>query len=71
MPVWADWLLNSKASCRNYRCVDTNWTSRLGRRLAGLFAWRTPDSYIDYADRDAERIARELELIRMRFPHHA
>jgi len=25
----------------------------------------------EFVDRDAERIRRELELIRIRFPHHA
>jgi hypothetical protein len=25
----------------------------------------------EFLDRDAERIAREVELIRIRFPHHA
>ena len=51
--------------------MRTNWISRLGHRLATLFSWQTPDAYIDCVDRDAERLARELDLIRMRFPHHA
>jgi hypothetical protein len=25
----------------------------------------------EFVDRDAERVQRELELIRIRFPHHA
>jgi hypothetical protein len=43
----------------------------LGRRLADLFSWQSPISYVDHIDRDAERMAQELELIRIRFPHHA
>ena len=51
--------------------MSTNWLSRLGHRLSRLFAWQAPDAYVDCLDRDAERMARELDLIRMRFPHHA
>ena len=47
------------------------WISRLGRRLAQAFSWQAPVAYTDHLDRDAERMARELELIRIRFPHHA
>lgn len=51
--------------------MSTNWISRMSRRLARHFAWHPPIAYTDYQDRDAERMARELELIRLRFPHHA
>ncbi|SEH87423.1 hypothetical protein SAMN04489835_5144 [Mycolicibacterium rutilum] len=51
--------------------MSENWISRLGGRLARLFTWQPPIAYSDYVDRDAERMARELEAIRMRFPHHA
>jgi hypothetical protein len=48
----------------------TNWTSRLARLGARLF---TPAESMpaEFVDRDAERVHRELELIRIRFPHHA
>jgi hypothetical protein len=36
-----------------------------------VFSWQAPDNDVDYLDRDAERIRRELELIRLRFQHHA
>jgi len=48
-----------------------NWIARLARRLAQVFSWQGAYGYTDYVDRDAERIAREIELIKMRFPHHA
>jgi hypothetical protein len=50
--------------------MSMNWTSRVARPLARLFhpAERMPAEFVD---RDAERIRRELELIRIRFPHHA
>ncbi|MCV7279792.1 hypothetical protein H7J88_09025 [Mycolicibacterium flavescens] len=51
--------------------MNGNWISRLARRLARLFAWQPPVAYTDYVDRDAERMARELEAIKLRFPHHA
>ena len=51
--------------------MSANWTSILGRNLAKLFSWQAPAGCVDYIDRDAERLAREVELIRMRFPHHA
>lgn len=51
--------------------MSMNWIPRLGRSLAASFAWRPPVGHADYVDRDAERIARELELIKLRFPHHA
>ena len=47
-----------------------NWTSKLARPLGRIFkpAERMP---AEYRDRDAERVAREIELIRIRVPHHA
>lgn len=51
--------------------MSTNWIPRVGDRLSRLLSWQAPVTYTDYVDRDAERMARELELIRMRFPHHA
>jgi hypothetical protein len=48
-----------------------NWIPRLGIRLAALLEWQRPISHADYLDRDAQRMARELELIKLRFPHHA
>ena len=51
--------------------MSASWTSRLARQLARLFTWQAPTAYVDYIDRDAERMAREIELIRIRFPHHA
>jgi hypothetical protein len=50
--------------------MSINWTSRLVRPTARFF---TPAETIpaEFVDRDAERVQRELELIRIRFPHHA
>ena len=50
--------------------MSMNWTSRLARPLGRIFkpAERIP---VEFVDRDAERVAREIELIRIRFPHHA
>ena len=50
--------------------MSTHWTSRLVRPLGKIFkpAERIP---YEFLDRDAERVAREVELIRIRFPHHA
>jgi hypothetical protein len=50
--------------------MSINWTSKLARPLARLFepAETVPAEFVD---RDAERVRRELELIRIRFPHHA
>lgn len=47
-----------------------NWTSRLVRPLGRFFK---PAEYapLEYLDRDAERVRHEVELIRIRFPHHA
>ena len=51
--------------------MSTNWILRLSRRLARTLRWEAPVAYTDHLDRDAERMAQELELIRIRFPHHA
>lgn len=51
--------------------MSSNWISRLGRRFAMLLEWHPPIAHADYLDRDAERMARELEMIKVRFPHHA
>ncbi|WP_197416148.1 hypothetical protein [Mycobacterium sp. GA-1199] len=51
--------------------MSLNWIPRLSRRLASTLAWQPPVARADYDDRDAERMARELELIKVRFPHHA
>jgi hypothetical protein len=51
--------------------MSANWISKLGRGLARIFSWQMPAGCVDYLDRDAERMAREVELIRMRFPHHS
>jgi len=48
-----------------------HWISKVGRALARTFSWQVPAGSVDYFDRDAERMAREVELIRMRFPHHS
>ena len=50
--------------------MSMNWTLRLARPLGRIFR---PAEGIpaEFGDRDAERVAREVELIRIRFPHHA
>jgi hypothetical protein len=50
--------------------MSMNWTLKLARPLGRIFrpAERAPAEFLD---RDAERVARELDLIRIRFPHHA
>jgi hypothetical protein len=50
--------------------MSTNWTSRLSRPWGRIFkpTERIPGEFVD---RDAERVRRELELIRIRFPQHA
>jgi hypothetical protein len=62
--------IDKQASCSDYRVMSTNWTSRLARMWATFFE---PAESIpaEFVDRDAERVRRELELIRIRFPHHA
>jgi hypothetical protein len=62
--------IEDKASCSEYRVMSTNWTSRVARPWGRIFK---PAESIpaEFVDRDAERVRRELELIRIRFPHHA
>jgi hypothetical protein len=62
--------IEEQASCPEYRVMSTNWTSRLARPLGRIFK---PADIIpaEFVDRDAERVRRELELIRIRFPHDA
>jgi hypothetical protein len=50
--------------------MSTNWISKWARPVGRIFkpAERTP---VEFLDRDAERMRNELELIRIRFPHHA
>jgi hypothetical protein len=62
--------IEEQASCSDYRVMSTNWTSRLARPWGRIFK---PAESIpaEFVDRDAERVRRELELIRIRFPHHA
>jgi hypothetical protein len=69
-PVCANWLLKGKPVLLQYRDMSINWTSRLARPWGRLLrpAENIPAEYVD---RDAERVQRELELIRIRFPHHA
>jgi hypothetical protein len=63
--------IDEQASCLDYRVMSTNWISKLGQELARIFSWQVPAGCVDFADRDAERMAREVELLRMRFPHHS
>jgi hypothetical protein len=62
--------IEEQASCPDHRVMSTNWTSRIARPLGRIFkpAERIPAEFLD---RDAERVQRELEVIRIRFPHHA
>jgi hypothetical protein len=62
--------IEKQASCSDYRVMSTNWTSRVARPLGRIFkpAERIPAEFVD---RDAERVRRELELIKIRRPHHA
>jgi hypothetical protein len=62
--------IEEQASCSDYRDMSMNWTSRLARRWATFFdpADTMPAEFVD---RDAERMRREIDLIRIRFPHHA
>jgi hypothetical protein len=68
--VCANWLLKSKPVGPDYRVMSINWTSKVARPLARLLR---PAEVMpaEFVDRDAERIRLELELIRLRFPHHA
>lgn len=63
--------IEMQASWADYLGMSTNWISKLGRGLARAFSWQAPAGSVDYFDRDADRMAREVELIRMRFPHHS
>jgi hypothetical protein len=59
----------SKPVAGQYGDMFTNWTSRLAP-LASLF--RAPEQVpAEFRDRDAERMRHDLDLIRIRFPHHA
>jgi hypothetical protein len=62
--------IEMQASWLDYRVMSTNWTSRLARPLVRFFQ---PAEVMpaEFLDRDAERVRRELDLIRIRFPHHA
>jgi len=62
--------IEKQASWSEYRVMSVNWTSRLARPVARFFrpAENIPAEFLD---RDAERVQRELELIRIRFPHYA
>jgi hypothetical protein len=62
--------IEMQASWLDYRVMSTTWTSRLARPLARFFQ---PAEVMpaEFLDRDAERVRRELDLIRIRFPHHA
>jgi hypothetical protein len=50
--------------------MSMNWTSKLARPLGKIFRPAQPIP-VEFLDRDAERMRNELELIRIRFPHHA
>jgi hypothetical protein len=62
--------IEKQASWFDYRVMSMNWTSKVVRSVGRLFQ---PAEVIpaEFVDRDAERVRRELELIRIRFPHHA
>jgi len=62
--------IERQASWSDDSHMSSNWTSRLARPLGKIFrpAERIPAEFLD---RDAERVAQELDLIRIRFPHHA
>ena len=62
--------IEKQASWPDYRVMSMNWTSKVARPLARFFqpAEAMPAEFVD---RDAERVRRELDLIRIRFPHHA
>lgn len=63
--------IDEQASWSDYLVMSANWISKLGRGLSRTFHWDAPAGCVDYFDRDAERMAREVELIKMRFPHHS
>jgi len=51
--------------------MSMNWIPKVARRLARVFAWQGSYGYSDHLDRDAARVAHELDLIKLRFQHHA
>jgi hypothetical protein len=61
--------IDGQASWLDYRVMSTNWTSRLARPLARILP-PVETLPAEFVDRDAERVRRELDLIRIRFPHH-
>ena len=62
--------IEEQASRLDYRVMSMNWLSKLARAWATFF--RPAESIpAEFVDRDSERVRRELELIRIRFPHHA
>ena len=62
--------IEKQASWLEYGDMSMNWTSKLARPLGRMFrpAQRIPAEFLD---RDAERVRNEIDLIRIRFPHHA
>lgn len=50
--------------------MSANWTSRLARTW-DRFVHPAERIHAEFLDRDAERVRNEIELIRIRFPHHA
>ena len=62
--------IEKQASWPEYRDMSMNWTSRLARPLARFFQ-QAEILPAEFVDRDAERVLLELELISIRFPHHA
>jgi hypothetical protein len=62
--------IERQATTRKHRRVNTNWISRLAR-LWGRLLSPVEGLPAEFVDRDAERIRRELDLIKLRFPHHA
>jgi hypothetical protein len=58
--------IEKQASWPDYRDMNMNWLSRLPRLFDPVESMPA-----EYVDRDAERVARELELIKLRFPHHS
>ena len=62
--------IEKQASWPEYGDMSMNWTSRLARPLGRIFqpAERIPPSS---STATPNASLRELELIRIRFPHHA
>jgi hypothetical protein len=62
--------IEKQASWLDYPFMRMNWTFKVARPLARFF--QPADTVpAEFVDRDAERVRRELDLIRIRFPHHA